>query len=124
MSPVAKKRHHSNIQENEEFDVITVTPAAAKQIKLSAKESHSEGLALRVAATRQADGGIHYGMGFDDAGRENDLKYTSEGIEVVVAPTSLDLVDGTTIDFVEMEEGKTEFIFINPNDPNYNPAKE
>ena len=105
--------------------MIKVTPAAAKQIKHSAKEAHLEGLALRVAATRQADGSIHYGMGFDDAGRENDLKFDSEGIEVVVAPTSLDLLDGTTIDFVELEEGKNEFIFVNPNDPNYSaPADE
>ncbi len=104
--------------------MITLTPAAAKQVRHSAREGKMEGMALRVAATRNPDGSIHYGMGFDDTSREGDMKFTSEGIEIVVAPTSLELLDGTTIDFVELEPGKFEFIFLNPRDPNYKPADE
>lgn len=103
--------------------MITITPAAAKQIKESAKQSRMEGMALRIAADRQADGSIHYGMGFDDLNRDDDTRYTSEGIELAIAPTSRALLDGTVVDFVEIEPGKFEFIFMNPNDANYTPPK-
>lgn len=101
--------------------MITITPEAAKQIRHSAKEEHLEGLALRVAAKRNADGSIHYGMGFDDEGREEDLQFNSEGIDIVIAPVSIDLLNGTVIDFVELEPGNFNFIFMNPNDPNFTP---
>jgi iron-sulfur cluster assembly protein len=104
--------------------MITVTPAAAEQIRASARQSQSEGLALRLAATRKPDGSIHYAMGFDDLGGENDLRFTSEQIEIVVAPPSLDLLDGTVVDFVELDSGKSEFVFMNPNDPNYVPSPD
>ncbi|HEB98316.1 MAG TPA: iron-sulfur cluster assembly accessory protein [Thiotrichales bacterium] len=103
--------------------MITLTPAAAEQIRHSAKQSQAEGLPLRIAAQRTPEGGIHYGMGFDDAEREGDSRFTSEGVELVVAATSLPLVEGMTIDFVELEPGRLEFIFLNPQDPNYKPAE-
>lgn len=103
--------------------MITITPAAAKQIKESAKQARMEGMALRIAADRQADGSIHYGMGFDDLNRDDDTRYSSEGIELVIAPTSRALLDGTVVDFVEIEDGQFEFIFMNPNDANYTPPE-
>ena len=103
--------------------MIKLTPAAAKQIRLSAKEGNLEGLPLRIAATRQDDGSIHYGMGFDDV-KEDDASYTSEGVDVIVSEISKDILTGTTIDYVELEPGKPQFIFMNPNDANYTPPKE
>ena len=103
--------------------MIKLTPAAAKQIRLSAKEGKLDGLPLRIAATRQDDGSIHYGMGFDDV-KEDDTSYTSEGIDVIVSEISKDILTGTTIDYVELEPGKPQFIFMNPNDANYTPPKE
>lgn len=101
--------------------MITITPTAAKQIKLAAKQGRMEGMALRIAAQRSSDGTFQYAMGFDDVGRTDDTRTVSEGIEVVVAPTSTTLLEGTTLDYVELESGKFEFIFMNPNDPNYRP---
>ena len=49
--------------------MITITPAAAQQIKVAAKEGRMEGMALRIAAQRSADGAIQYALGFDDASR-------------------------------------------------------
>ncbi|HEY9052647.1 MAG TPA: iron-sulfur cluster biosynthesis family protein [Gammaproteobacteria bacterium] len=103
--------------------MIKLTPAAAKQIRLSAKEGNLDGLPLRIAATRQDDGSIHYGMGFDDV-KEDDTSYTSEGVDVIVSEISKDILTGTTIDYVELEPGKPQFIFMNPNDANYTPPKE
>jgi iron-sulfur cluster assembly protein len=103
--------------------MITVTPAAAKQVRLSAQQSRAEGMPLRIAASRNADGSIHYGMGFDDS-KEDDTRCQSEDIEIVVAAASTELLKGTTLDFVELEPGKPQFIFMNPNDPQYTPPKE
>ena len=102
--------------------MITLTPEAAKQVRFSAKQGNLEGLPIRVAVTKN-DGSLHYGMGFDDA-KEDDTTYTSDGVDVIVSETSKELISGTTIDYVELEPGKPQFIFINPNDPDYKPIKE
>jgi len=103
--------------------MITLTAEAAKQIRHSAKESNLQGLPLRLAGTRNEDGSIHYGMGFDDV-KEDDTTYTSEGVDLVVSATSKDLLIGMTVDFVELEPGKPQFIFMNPNDKSHTPPTE
>ncbi|RMG28039.1 MAG: iron-sulfur cluster assembly accessory protein [Gammaproteobacteria bacterium] len=103
--------------------MISITPAAARQVRESARQGQMEGLPLRIAAKRNPDGTLHYAMGFDDKELEHDNRFTSEGIEIVVADTSMPLLQGTVIDYVELEPGKFEFIFLNPNDPNYQPSE-
>lgn len=103
--------------------MITVTPAAAEQIKLSADQGKAEGMSLRIAATLNKDKSIHYGMGFDDS-KEDDITVTTEDIEIIVSESSAKLLNNTKIDFVELEPKKFQFIFINPNDPNYKSPKE
>ncbi|MDH5425038.1 MAG: iron-sulfur cluster assembly accessory protein [Gammaproteobacteria bacterium] len=102
--------------------MITITEAAANQIKESAKQGKIEGLALRIACTKQQDGSLHYGMGFDEKTEEDQL-FMSNDIELIVAPVSLGLLSGTVLDFVELEAGKPDFIFQNPNDPDHQPVK-
>lgn len=98
--------------------MIKLTAEAAKQIRAAAKQSNLEGLPLRLAGSKNPDGSIHYGMGFDD-NKEGDTSFTSENVELVVSAASIDLLDGMTVDFVELEPGKPQFIFINPKDANY-----
>jgi iron-sulfur cluster assembly protein len=98
--------------------MITLTTAAVKQIRFSAKQGNLEGLPMRIAATKQEDGGIHYGMGFDDA-KETDITHSSDGIDIIVSAETNEIVDGMKVDFVELEEGKPHFIFMNPHDANY-----
>jgi iron-sulfur cluster assembly protein len=103
--------------------MITITPAAAEQIRASAREGNMEGLSMRIAARRDADGSIHYGMGFDDNRQEGDICINAGGIDVIIGETSQILVDGMTVDYVEIEPGTFQFIFLNPNDVNYVPPK-
>ena len=103
--------------------MITVTEEAARQIKLSAKQGKSEGMPLRIAATRNEDNSIHYGMGFDDS-KEDDITVTSRDVEIIVSPVSAELLKDTVLDFVELEPGKHQFIFMNPNDPTYTPPQD
>ena len=104
--------------------MITITPAAAEQIRTSATQGNMEGMPMRIAAKRNPDGSIHYGMGFDDNQLEDDILVTAAGIEVVISETSKMLLDGLTLDYVELEPGAFQFIFQNPNDVNYAPPSE
>ena len=103
--------------------MFKVTPAAAAQVTQAAKQSGAEGLALRLAATRKDDGSFDYRMGFDEA-TEDDIQFRSEGIDIAIAPEHVPLLDKTTLDFVELDEGDFQFIFVNPLDPNYVPPPE
>ncbi len=96
--------------------MISLTPEAAEHILDSAKQGNMANMPLRVAVTRREDGSFHYALGFDDINREDDHKFESEGIQIVVAPQSMALLTGTIIDYVDLD-GSKEIIFINPNDP-------
>ena len=100
--------------------MFKVTPAAAEQVRNAAKQGGTEGMALRLAAQKHADGTYDYRMGFDEAS-EDDIRITSEGIEIVMAPEYVPLLDNTTLDFVQLDDGDAQFVFINPDDANYTP---
>jgi iron-sulfur cluster assembly protein len=101
--------------------LLEVTAKAAQQIRYQAKQNRMEGMPLRIAAKRNTDGTLHYGMGFDDTGRDDDTIINTAGVDVAISPMSLDLLSDTVLDYVQLDEGKFEFIFLNPNDPNYKP---
>ena len=102
--------------------MITITPQAAAQIRLASEQTDSEDMYLRLAAKREADGGIEYGMGFDDMGSQDQI-YTSEGVQALIADSCKDLLRGTTLDYVEISPGEHEFIFSNPNDTRHQSQK-
>jgi iron-sulfur cluster assembly protein len=52
-------------------------------------------------------------MGFDEE-RTGDTTVEIDGIVILVAPRSRELVEGTCIDFVEIEPGDFRFIFASP----------
>jgi iron-sulfur cluster assembly protein len=103
--------------------MITVTPAAAEQIRKSAGEQGQQGApCLRLAARLDDGGAIEYGMGFDAAG-EGDVRSESAGVSILVSKGSVELLTGATLDFVEINPGEQRFIFINPNDPSHKAPK-
>jgi len=95
--------------------MVSVTPGAALQIGVASRQSGAQGLGLRIAAKRVADGSIQYGMGFDEP-RNDDQQITSEGVAILVAPMSEAILKDTVLDFVELNPGEFQFVFINPND--------
>ncbi|MFP4494391.1 MAG: HesB/IscA family protein [Halochromatium sp.] len=103
--------------------MFKLTTAAAEQVLKAAKEGGTEGLSLRLAASQQADGNIEYRMGFD-APNEEDIRFQSEGVDIVMTPEDVPLLDETLMDFVEIEPGQPHFIFLNPKDPNYQPPAD
>ncbi len=103
--------------------MITLTNAAIEQVKSAAAQSGAEGLALRLAVRKNMDGTMEYGMGFDEPS-DDDLAFKFGEVEVVMGGEYGPLLNGTTIDYVELEDGQFHFIFMNPNDANYQPQAE
>jgi len=103
--------------------MFELTHKAAEQVKQAARDGGTEGMPLRLAAQQRADGSIDYHMGFDEV-REQDQQISCHGVEVVISPDSLPLLEQAVMDFVELEPGRFHFIFLNPLDANYTPPTE
>ena len=103
--------------------MFKVTPQAARQVRVAAEQGGTVGMALRLAAQQRPDGSIDYRMGFDEA-TEDDIRFSTEGVQIVMAPEYVPLLDAATLDFVELQPGEAQFIFLNPKDPNYVPPAE
>ena len=103
--------------------MFTISKNAAEEIRRSADAGNMDGMPLRVAAAKNADGSIRYAIGFDET-REGDTLIVSEGIDILLDEVAKGLLNGARMDFVEMEPGKYHFIFLNPNDPNYVEPRE
>ncbi len=102
--------------------MITVTPKAAEKVTESLAQADA-GLSLRLAAKRMTDGSFDYALGFDPP-QKHDIHTLSNGVNVIVAPSSAEFLRGATLDYVELEAGDFRYIFMNPNDPAYIPPKE
>lgn len=104
--------------------MFKLTPAAAEQVLKAAKQGNAEGMSLRLAAEQKPDGSIEYRMGFADTVSEDDIRFQSEGIDIVMAPEDVPLLDQATMDYAEVEPDKLHFIFLNPKDPHYKPPAD
>ena len=91
--------------------MFNLSAAAAQQVLTAAEASDAVGMALRIAARADADGSIQYGMGFDEP-NDADMKLMLHDVSVLIGAESQDLLDSTIMDYVELEPGKFNFIFI------------
>lgn len=87
-----------------------LTAAAAREIQAAAGRSGAAGMALRVAA-KPAPDGIAYGMGFDEPAPEDEVA-VFEGLTVLIAGPSRPWLADTVLDFVELDDGGRDFIFL------------
>jgi iron-sulfur cluster assembly protein len=92
---------------------LSVTPKAARQIQ-KALQQRGGGLGLRIAVKTSGCSGYAYALEFADAAVPDELRFESEGIQLLVAAQTLPMVNGTQLDWVR--EGLNEgFKFHNPN---------
>ena len=97
-----------------------MTSAAAQEILAAAGRSGAAGMALRVAA-KPAPDGVAYGMGFDEAAPEDDV-IVFEGLTVLIAAPSREWLADIVLDYVELDDGGRDFIFVEPQASSGAPA--
>lgn len=93
------------------MEELTVTPAAGTKITELAAADGVQPM-LRVAVIGGGCGGFQYDLHFDQPG-DDDLRFESEGITVLVDKFSHPYLKGTSIDFVD--GFKAGFTLDNPN---------
>jgi iron-sulfur cluster assembly protein len=98
--------------------MFKISKAAVAELKRSMEHHDFDDMPLRIAAQRTEDGSIEYQMGFDEAG-PGDTMIACRTIDVVIAKDHKALLNGTELDYVVLEDGEKNFIFLNPNDPSY-----
>jgi len=93
---------------------VRLTPAAVRRIgELVAAEGNPD-LMLRLAVSGGGCSGFQYGFSFDDTRNEDDALFERDGVRLVVDQTSLELLVGAEVDFVEELVGAS-FQVRNPN---------
>ena len=92
---------------------IAVTGKAATRI-LSVMEKEPPGSMLRVSVAGGGCSGFQYNFSFDREKAPGDLVIERDGATVLIDETSLDLLEGCTIDMVDDLNGQS-FRITNPN---------
>lgn len=81
-------------------DTLTLTSSAAKRVALIA-EKQAKPAILRLSVEGGGCSGFQYKFDLADAAEADDSVSETDGVTLVVDPVSLDLVAGSTVDFVE-----------------------
>jgi iron-sulfur cluster assembly accessory protein len=93
--------------------MITLTPRAAAQVRTMQAENSAGSGRLRVFVESGGCSGFQYGMSFDQP-KPDDAQFESEGVPILMDPTSLAYLNGSAIDFDDGLHGKG-FEIKNPN---------
>ncbi len=80
--------------------VLTLTHAAADRIGLIARKQGKPAI-LRLSVEGGGCSGFQYKFDLADAAEADDSVSETAGVKLVVDPVSLELVEGSTVDFVE-----------------------
>ena len=92
---------------------LTLSPSAAKRVAAIAAKQGRPAM-LRLAVDGGGCAGFSYKFALADAIEADDQVAETEGVRLVVDPVSLDLLDGSEVDFVE-DLGGAAFKVTNPN---------
>ena len=92
---------------------ISITEPAADRVR-DYLEVRGKGVGLRLGVKKTGCNGFAYVINYADSIEDSDIVFEQRGIKVIVDPKSLELIDGTEVDFVK--DGLNEaFRFRNPN---------
>jgi iron-sulfur cluster insertion protein len=93
---------------------IVITDNAARRIAVLKQQEEAEDAFLRIAVSGGGCSGFQYGLSFDAQKNPDDFVFEHAGVGVVIDDTSLDLLNGAEVDFVEDMMGAS-FQIKNPN---------
>ncbi|QNN68667.1 iron-sulfur cluster insertion protein ErpA [Sphingomonas lutea] len=93
--------------------IISLTPGAAKRVAWIAERQRKPAI-LRLAVDGGGCAGFTYKFELAEQAEGDDTVAETDGVRLVVDPTSLELVQGSAVDFVE-DLGGAAFKVTNPN---------
>lgn len=93
---------------------IRISDSAARRIATLVKEDGNPSAMFRVAVSGGGCSGFQYGFSLDDRKTDEDRLFHHGDVAVVIDETSLDLLNGSEVDFVEDLIG-SYFSIKNPN---------
>ncbi|MCX7864438.1 MAG: iron-sulfur cluster insertion protein ErpA [Novosphingobium sp.] len=79
---------------------VTLSQAAAARVAAIAQRQGKPAI-LRLSVEGGGCSGFQYRFGLADEAEADDLVIETDGVRLVIDPVSLDLVAGSTVDFVE-----------------------
>lgn len=94
-------------------ETLTLTPAAAQRVAAIA-DKQARAAILRLSVEGGGCSGFQYKFDMADAPESDDIISETDGVQLVVDPVSLDLLNGSVVDFVE-SLGGAAFKVDNPN---------
>lgn len=93
---------------------LALSANAAKRVAWLIEQEGDGDLMLRVSVSGGGCSGFQYGFSFDKAVNDDDRTFERDGVTAVIDETSLELLAGAEIDFVE-DLGGSSFQIRNPN---------
>ncbi|MCA0910151.1 HesB/IscA family protein [Qipengyuania gaetbuli] len=81
-------------------EMLTLTPSAAKRVAAIAAKQAKPAI-LRLSVEGGGCSGFQYKFDLAEGAETDDSVSETDGVRLVVDPVSLDLVAGSTVDFVE-----------------------
>jgi len=92
---------------------VILTESAAQRVQVLISMEGKPNLMLRLGVSGGGCSGFQYNIELDDKTNDDDVVSEQHGVKLVVDQTSLDILDGTEVDFVEDLMGAS-FQFKNP----------
>jgi len=94
--------------------MITITESAKTKILDLLAEEGNPDLSLRTFVQGGGCSGMSYGFTFDEITNEDDFEVPLEKFKVLVDSTSMQYLQGSSIDYKEDLQG-SQFVITNPN---------
>jgi iron-sulfur cluster insertion protein len=93
---------------------IGLTERAASRIGQLKRQEGNEDLLLRISVSSGGCSGFSYHFDLETSSAEDDFRFSDHGQTLIVDEASLDLLNGSVLDYVEDLMGSM-FVMKNPN---------
>lgn len=95
-------------------ETFSVSERAAKRVATLMAKEKTPGMRLRISIEGGGCSGFQYHFDFDNTVNDEDTVITQDGAEVVIDDVSLQMLNGSELDYIE-ELGSAFFAIKNPN---------
>ena len=80
-------------------DVIAVTEAAARRVRVLSEREGRSSACLRLRVTAGGCSGFSYNLSLEDGPAPDDMTVQAHGVSVLIDPRSAPIVEGSILDF-------------------------